>query len=369
LPSNYGGSKKALITPSWQGDIWVKLRLQSGILEQVDRNQLRVHISEIQERTMTRLPDFRMTDLHYDVAVLEPPWTVRCLAEPYAQFLLVRRGSCWIDCPSFLPYPFYVAEGGMMVTVGGGTQLWRSGLDAEADGMLNFPTVPLGSFQRDPGDTHKTEILIGRSPRGGNLLVPAFPRAFYLSPQETETHQRMSTMLDLIDSEVHGSSDLIERDGVISRAAEIMTIVLARYVKAKLAQNSPNWPEVATDEQVMRALRLIETHPARGWTVESLASEIGMGRSAFAVRFKSLVGDTPMNCLLRTRMQLASAAIRDGRRSVTAIANSVGYLSEPAFIKAFRRYFGLTPGSYRASAIGGHAGALAAAGEPAADAA
>lgn len=302
---------------------------------------------------MTRLPDFRMSGLEYDVGVLEPPWAVRCFAEPYAQFLLVRRGSCWIDCPSFLPYPFYVAEGGMMVTVGGGTQLWRSGSDTAMDGVLeNFPTVPLGEFHRDPRDAQKTEILIGRSPRGGNLLIPAFPRAFYLSPQESETRQRMNAMLDLIDAEVHGGSDLIERDGVISRAAEIMTIALARYIKTRLTQKNPNWPEMATDEQVMRALRLIEARPARNWTVETLAGEIGIGRSAFALRFKSLVGDTPMNYLLKIRMQLASAAVRDGRRSITAIANSVGYLSEPAFIKAFRRYFDMTPGSYRESLRG-----------------
>ena len=83
---------------------------------------------------------------------------------------------------------------------------------------------------------------------------------------------------------------------------------------------------MATDEQVMKALRLIEAQPSRNWTVESLAGEIGMGRSAFALRFKSLLGDTPMNYLLRTRMQLAAAALRDGR-SMAAIAHSVGYLS------------------------------------------
>jgi AraC-like DNA-binding protein len=305
------------------------------------------------ESAMIRLPDFKMTGLQYDIAVLDPPWAVRCLAEPYAQLLVVRRGSIWFDCPGVLPHPIYVAEGGMMVTVGGGTQFWRSGSDAPVgEGITNFLTVPLGKFQRDPMDKHKTELLIGRSPKGGNLLIPAFPQVFYLSPLERETVERMYPLLDLIDAETHGRDDLIERDGVISRAAEIMTIFLARYVKERLADDNPNWPEMAGDEQVMRALRLMEVHPERNWKVENLASGIGMGRSAFAVRFKSLVGDTPMSWLLRLRMQVASAAIRDGRRSVVAIANSIGYTSESAFIKAFSRYFGLTPGSYRATANG-----------------
>jgi AraC-like DNA-binding protein len=302
---------------------------------------------------MIRLPDFKMTGLQYDIAVLDPPWAVRCFAEPYAQLLVVRRGCIWFDCPGILPNPIYVAEGGMMVTVGGGTQFWRSGSDAsEGECVANFLTVPLGKFQRDPADKHKTELLIGRSPKGGNLLIPTFPRLFYLSPLETETLERMHAMLDLIDKETHGSDDLIERDGVVSRAAEIMTIVLARYVKERLTDDNPNWPDMAGDAQVMRALRLMKVHPERNWTVESLASRIGLGRSAFSVRFKSLVGDTPMNCLLRMRMQVASAAIRDGRRSVMAIANSIGYTSESAFINAFRRSYGVTPGSYRATVNG-----------------
>jgi AraC-like DNA-binding protein len=305
---------------------------------------------------MTRLPDFRMSRLEYHVALLEAPWAVRCFSDPYAQFLLVRRGGGWVDCPALQPHPFFVAEGGMLVTVGGGTQVWRSSLETPVCEVANgFPTVPLGEFFRDPRDAGKTEVLIGRSPRGGNLLIPAFPRAFYLSPNEKATRQRMDVMLEIIDEEAHGSDDLVEREGVISRAAEIMTIALARYVKDKLAQDNPNWPEMAADEQVMRAMRLIETHPARNWTVESLAAEVGLGRSAFAERFRALVGDTPMNWLLRTRMQLAAAAVRDGKRSMTAVANSVGYQSEPAFIKAFRRHFGQTPGNYRASVTGRHA--------------
>jgi len=302
---------------------------------------------------MTRLPEIRMSGLCYDIAVLESPWGLRCQPKDFAQIVVVRRGNCWFECPTFLPHPFYVAEGGMIVTVGGGTQIWRSASDIHVSETAgSFPSVPLGQFQRNPADSLKTELLIGRSPRSANMLIPAFPHAFYVSPAEHDTQTRITAMLDLIDLEAHAGDDLVERDGVIQRAAEIMTIVLARYVKRQLSQENPNWPEMATDVQVMRALQLIETRPSRNWTVESLASEVGMGRSAFAERFKALVGDTPVNCLTRSRMQLASTAIRDGKRSVAAIANSIGYLSEPAFIKAFRRHFGMTPGRYRATVTG-----------------
>ena len=134
---------------------------------------------------MTRLPEVRMNNLAYDVSVIEPPWAVRCPAKDYAQIVIVRRGGCWFECPTFLPHPFFVAEGGMIVTVGGGTQIWRSASEIAVDESTgNFPTVPLGSFHRDAADTRKTELLIGRSPRGTNLLIPAFPHAFYVSPSE-----------------------------------------------------------------------------------------------------------------------------------------------------------------------------------------
>jgi AraC-like DNA-binding protein len=88
-------------------------------------------------------------------------------------------------------------------------------------------------------------------------------------------------------------------------------------------------------------------HP---WTLESLATACGMSRSAFAVRFKDLVGETPMEYLTNWRMQKATALLHQGEKKLFEVAKSVGYDSDAAFSKAFKRMVGVAPRQYRRSA-------------------
>ena len=297
---------------------------------------------------MNSLPEIRMPNVNYGMAVFKGPWYRKFSAKDIAQFVIVRQGGCWFECPEFMPGSIFVPEGGIIGTVGGAVQIWRDTQTTPVgDQTSSFDPIPLEKFEESRAQGCDTKLLIGTGARSSNILLPAFPTVFYISPMETETVTRLNAMLSLIEMEAHGGDDLIERDGVVQRAAEIMTIFLARFVKQQLSKQNPRWPEMATDVHVMRALNMIETEPEKRWTVESLASEVGMGRSAFAVRFREMVGDTPVNCLTRARMRIASGAIRDGKRSIAAIAESIGYQSEPAFIKAYARHFGLTPGRYR----------------------
>jgi len=87
-------------------------------------------------------------------------------------------------------------------------------------------------------------------------------------------------------------------------------------------------------------------HP---WTVGSLAAACGMSRSAFAVRFKELVGETPLEYLTSWRMQKATALLQKGDKKLFEVAKSVGYDSDAAFSKAFKRIVGITPRHYRRS--------------------
>jgi AraC-like DNA-binding protein len=93
----------------------------------------------------------------------------------------------------------------------------------------------------------------------------------------------------------------------------------------------------------------MHAQPAHGWTVDELARKAGLSRSALAQRFTQLLGQPPMQYLARWRLQIAAQALRDGAQPLTAIAERVGYESEAAFNRAFKREFGLPPASWRRS--------------------
>ena len=101
------------------------------------------------------------------------------------------------------------------------------------------------------------------------------------------------------------------------------------------------------DRHVGAALALVHRSPDRDWTNASLAEAVGMSRSRFAARFTALVGEPPVTYLSRWRLETAAGLLQDGALGLGEIASRVGYESEAAFSKAFRRRFGAPPGAWR----------------------
>jgi AraC-like DNA-binding protein len=101
---------------------------------------------------------------------------------------------------------------------------------------------------------------------------------------------------------------------------------------------------------VSRALQLVHADPACRWTVDELARQSGTSRTILAERFNAVLGQAPIEYVTGWRMQLAAERLRDGRESIAAIAAEVGYESEAAFNRAFKRVTGVTPGAWRDSA-------------------
>jgi AraC family transcriptional regulator, alkane utilization regulator len=104
------------------------------------------------------------------------------------------------------------------------------------------------------------------------------------------------------------------------------------------------------DPHVGKALRLLHANPVRDWTVDELAREVAVSRSVLAQRFTELVGETPMRYLATWRMQLAKQMMREGASNIQEVATRVGYESEAAFNRAFKRATGSPPGTWRKGA-------------------
>jgi AraC-like DNA-binding protein len=107
------------------------------------------------------------------------------------------------------------------------------------------------------------------------------------------------------------------------------------------------WLGALQDRQIGRAISLIHREPARDWTIVSLADELAMSRSAFAARFTELVGEPVMRYVARWRMHVAVDALREENATVAELADRLGYRSEAAFSRAFKRVIGDSPGTVR----------------------
>ncbi|HET9403166.1 MAG TPA: AraC family transcriptional regulator, partial [Burkholderiales bacterium] len=133
----------------------------------------------------------------------------------------------------------------------------------------------------------------------------------------------------------------------LSKLSELLFVEAVRRYLDTLPADRRGWLAGLRDPVVARALALLHTHLARGWTTEALAQEVGASRSAFAERFTALMGLPPMRYLTGWRMQVATERLRDTRRSVAQIAAEVGYESEIAFARAFKREFSASPAQWR----------------------
>ncbi len=140
---------------------------------------------------------------------------------------------------------------------------------------------------------------------------------------------------------------------MITRLTELMYIeVLRRYMNA-LPEKSNGWLAAIRDHEIGLALRFIHAHPEEKWNVEMLASKAGVSRSAFAERFTGLIGESPMRYLTGWRMQLAQRLLMQPDLSLAIVAEKIGYESDIAFNRAFKRYVGEPPAHWRDKMMAG----------------
>lgn len=150
--------------------------------------------------------------------------------------------------------------------------------------------------------------------------------------------------------------------GVLSKLAEVLFIEVLRLYMDDASESGTGWLAGVRDRVVGAALGALHRNPARAWTLEDLAREAGASRSVLAERFQRLVGVSPMQYLTQWRMMLAANLLRHSNAQLTHIAQDVGYQTDTAFIRAFRREFGAPPATWRRQLAGGARPAAAAAG-------
>jgi AraC-like DNA-binding protein len=181
-------------------------------------------------------------------------------------------------------------------------------------------------------------------------LVEILPETIHIEASNSGRSEWIHSALGLMAAEARELRP--GGEAVMTRLADILLIQAIRsWIDADPAAQT-GWFGALRDPYVGRAIVGIHRDPARPWTVASLADEAAMSRSAFAARFAELVGEPPVQYVTRWRMQVAHAALRDDGTTVSELADRLGYRSEAAFARAFKRVTGVAPGAVKRQEAG-----------------
>ena len=271
-------------------------------------------------------------------------------AQRVIEYHLIARGECWGHAVG--EEPIRLREGDIIVFPQGAAHVLSSapGMRAEPD-MSRYarPSTSLPLFyELGGGGPDRARIVccfLGCDDRPYNPLLAALPAVIHLPAAAPETTTGwLATLL--------GNAARESRNGrpggenVRERLSELMFVETIRQYLETLPPSQTGWLAGLRDPVVGRALAALHGEPRRAWTVEGLARVGGVSRSVLAERFAEMVGQPPMQYLALWRMQLASRLLLEGS-GVAEVADAVGYESEAAFSRAFKKRVGQSPAAWR----------------------
>ena len=292
----------------------------------------------------------RMDGAFYCRSELSAGWGMTLPAMPgYLWFHVVASGRAWLETDQ--EAPSLLRPGDFALVPHGQGHRLRSDPGAPVPGILELEREAVSDryeILRHGGGGSPTTMVCGAvrfdHPAARNL-VELLPAAIHMEAADSPQLDWMQSTLRLMAAEAKELRP--GGEAVITRLGDILVIQAIRFwIEADPAAQS-GWLGALQDRQIGRALTLIHRDPARPWTVASLARELAMSRSAFAARFTELVGEPVMQYITRWRMLVAVEALREDGVTVSELARRLGYRSEAAFARAFKRVVGAPPGALR----------------------
>lgn len=304
------------------------------------------------------LEGLRLESTVFCHARFSAPWGFSKAALEGAPFHAIMTGRAWVALPD--TPPFEIEAGDFILLPQGDQHLLLCAPDAEATSFTDL-LDERGAKLWQPGqqcagpvilehggDGDVTTLVSGVfafADRRRNPLVAALPRIIHVRGCEGAAVPWLETTLRYLADEA--ASQLPGAGAVTARLADILFIQAVRAHLALHPTQTPGWLQGMTDPAIGRTLALIHAAPSNAWSVEVLARQAGMSRSGFSARFTALVGEGPIEYLTRWRMHEAAGRLLATKLSIVEIAENCGYRSEVAFSKAFKRWAGVPPASYR----------------------
>lgn len=268
----------------------------------------------------------------------------------FAHFGMVSRGNCWLSVEG-IPAPIPLAGGDCFLLAPGSAYTLRDNPRTLARSFCEVAPRNGSQVIEYGGGGAQTTIISGWFRFGATSIKPLtrlLPPLILVRADQAQS-LALHTTLSMLASETADAAPGSEL--VVNRLADMLFIHSIRAHIGSQSEGCKNGLLRAIfDPQIGVALKSMHEKVEHPWTVESLAAACGMSRSAFAVRFKDLVGETPLEYLTSWRMQKAIGLLQKGNKKLFEVAKSVGYDSDASFSKAFKRVFGVAPREYRQNA-------------------
>ncbi|HEX5655596.1 MAG TPA: AraC family transcriptional regulator [Polyangiales bacterium] len=268
-------------------------------------------------------------------------------ADHVIEYHVVTSGSCYAGLLDGAPV--LLEQGDIVVFPQGDAHVMSS-----APGMRHPPD--LGDYRRDAalpfvlnlgdGDADPASLVcgfLGCDARPFNPVLATLPRMLVVRGRGANTMREHLVQVAVAESKQRRAGG----ECALSRLSELLFIEVIRDFLAELPAESASWLGGLRDPTIGRALSALHGRPAHGWTLDELAREVGASRSVLAERFNYYAGVPPMQYLAQWRMQLAAHLLRDGAAGIAEIAQQVGYASEAAFSRAYKRLVGVAPALWR----------------------
>jgi AraC-like DNA-binding protein len=310
----------------------------------------------------------KLTGAVFVTVDVSPPWSapvpstdaLRSIIMPSAQHLisyhLVTSGSCWA-----IPQqgdPVQLKTGDVIVFPRGDSHVMCSDPKVPRGAKFDLSRVrpaeqwPFRIVGKANGPSRLGIIcgFLGCDVRPFNPLIPALPRIMVVNDAGglKDGGTKDGWLGQLMRLAVAEATDKrAGGEGVLARLSELMFVEAVRRHIDSLPAEQTGWLAGLRDRFVGHSLTLLHGAPAHPWTIEKLAREVGLARSSLAERFVHFVGQPPMHYLTHWRIQIAAGLLSSGTANVASIAEDVGYESEAAFSRAFKKLVGAPPATWR----------------------
>lgn len=276
-------------------------------------------------------------------------WNIRFPRPGKIKFNAVVKGSAWLVLDDAELEPIRLEAGDAVLFKGTHSFVIASDLTAPELAAVDLFRETIGRTARvgNADEYHAVGGHVSFNATGIDLLLDGLPPVIHVKASAPEANV-IGWLLNQLVREMDTN-----RPGTACAAAQLAQLVFVQVMRAYIGTAEPlaaGWLKAIGDEKIAPAIRLMHAEPARNWQLSDLAKAVGMSRTSFAERFKTVAGVAPLTYLANWRMRLAERALKEGSEPVAALALSLGYTSESAFSNAFKRIVGLAPHRYRAAA-------------------